>query len=143
MIISTIALPVICLIWAGMLLGVSFIATPVKFSAKSLDLPTAIDVGRVTFGLFSKIEWGMAVIVTLLCAFTMPGVTIVELSAIVVLAVAFEAIVLLPRLDVRAAKVVAGETLAPSWLHKAYVWFEITKLLGLIALAILALGRAT
>ena len=42
----------------GLLIGVSFLATPVKFRAASLDLPVALDVGRVTFELFSKVELG-------------------------------------------------------------------------------------
>ena len=47
----------VAIFWLGILLGVSFLATTVKFQAPSLDLPTALDVGRVTFALLSKVEW--------------------------------------------------------------------------------------
>src|SRR5690606_35153067 len=47
------ALAFVTLLWLGLLLGVSFLATPVKFAAPTLTLAVALDVGRVTFGLFS------------------------------------------------------------------------------------------
>ncbi|MGH6868523.1 MAG: hypothetical protein ACREDA_06585 [Methylocella sp.] len=42
----TILLPVL---WIGVLIGISFIATPIKFKARSLTLPVALDVGQTTF----------------------------------------------------------------------------------------------
>ncbi|WP_442580164.1 hypothetical protein ACSBOB_32705 [Mesorhizobium sp. ASY16-5R] len=47
--------------WLGLLLGVSFLATPVKFRALSLDRPIALDVRRVNFAVFSKVELGAAI----------------------------------------------------------------------------------
>ena len=34
-------------LWAGLLMGVSFVATPVKFLAPSLSLAVALDVDQV------------------------------------------------------------------------------------------------
>jgi len=45
------------LVWLGMLIGVSFLATPVKFVVKDLSLPVALQVGQATFGLFTNVEW--------------------------------------------------------------------------------------
>ncbi len=39
----------ILFIWAGLLLGVSFIATPAKFLAPSLPMAQALDVGDGPF----------------------------------------------------------------------------------------------
>jgi len=36
-------------VWMGIVIGVSFLATPVKFTADSLTRPVALDVGRATF----------------------------------------------------------------------------------------------
>jgi len=52
----------IALVWAGMVLGVSFVATPAKFLAPSLPLPIAIDVGRHTFRTFGRIELALMVL---------------------------------------------------------------------------------
>ena len=37
------------LIWAGIIFGVSLLATPAKFLAPDLSLTEALQVGRVTF----------------------------------------------------------------------------------------------
>jgi hypothetical protein len=47
----------IALLWCGLLLGVSFLATPAKFMAPSLSLVVALDVGRQTFAVMNKVEW--------------------------------------------------------------------------------------
>ena len=59
-------LPAIYLIWAGLILGVSFIATPVKFQAPHLTMPVALEVGKATFHLFNMIKWGVIIAVEIL-----------------------------------------------------------------------------
>lgn len=54
-------LPAIYLIWAGLIVGVSFIATPVKFQAPNLTMPVALEVGKATFHLFNVIEWSVII----------------------------------------------------------------------------------
>lgn len=43
---ATIGLVVVCLVWAGMVIGISFLEAPVKFMAPSLTRPVGLDVGR-------------------------------------------------------------------------------------------------
>lgn len=50
----------ICLLWFGVLFGVSFIATPAKFLVAELDLVTAIKIGRSTFHVYHYFELVMA-----------------------------------------------------------------------------------
>jgi hypothetical protein len=58
--IDEVLLALLALIWAGMAIGVSGVATPIKFSAPSLSLPIALDIGRATFHFFSRVECGFA-----------------------------------------------------------------------------------
>src|SRR5690606_28813635 len=58
---AVVALAVVSLVWLGALLGVSFLATPVKFLAPTLTMPVALDVGRQTFHWFNRIEIVLAV----------------------------------------------------------------------------------
>src|SRR5690606_24993326 len=51
------ALAFVAIFWLGLLCGISFLATPVKFQVASLDLPVALEVGKVTFALLAKVEW--------------------------------------------------------------------------------------
>lgn len=52
----------IAYVWLGLVLGVSFLATPIKFRAESLTLPVALDVGSTTFHAFGRLEWLLSII---------------------------------------------------------------------------------
>lgn len=54
---SLIILPIL---YAGILFGVSFFSTSIKFSAPLLTMPVALDIGRVTFHALIKLEWLLA-----------------------------------------------------------------------------------
>lgn len=49
----------VALVWAGMVLGVSFLATAAKFLVPSLPRPVALDVGRHTFQVFGWVEMAL------------------------------------------------------------------------------------
>lgn len=124
----------IALLWTGMLVGVSFVATPVKFTASGLSLPVALEVGHVTFRLFSRIEWALAaglLLASLFGARRWPAVLAGLLAALV----AVQALWLLPVLDARIAAVVAGTPLPPTSHHTIYAVAEGAKLLLLLAAA--------
>jgi hypothetical protein len=53
-------------VWSGLLIGVSFVATPAKFLAPSLQLPQALDVGRWTFHVLTLMEWTLVIMTGLL-----------------------------------------------------------------------------
>ena len=44
------------LLWAGLAIGVAFLATPAKFLAPSLSLTVALEVGRHTFRVYNGVE---------------------------------------------------------------------------------------
>lgn len=132
----TAALIAICLVWLGMLTGVSFVATPVKFAARSLELPVALDVGRATFALFSKIEWALCLAAIIVVAtgarHALSAVLVGGLTAILLV----QALWLLPALDARVAAVIAGAPSPPSRHHLLYAVFEACKTALLAALAV-------
>lgn len=153
------ALAVTSLVWIGMLFGVSFLATPVKFLAPSLSLPVALDVGRQTFAWFSRIEVLLAVAAFASAAATeararavarirgaggapAPRVSIVLLlTVLLAAAVALQVLWLLPVLDARVEVILGGGTPPPSSLHTAYVGIEAVKLGMLIGVAWIAMTR--
>ncbi|MGN6670289.1 MAG: DUF4149 domain-containing protein, partial [Candidatus Nucleicultricaceae bacterium] len=107
------------ILWAGLLLGVSFVATPVKFMAKNLSMPVAIEVGMVTFHLFNKIEWVLCISILLLTFWTRVSWWPLVCVGIVFVLLSFETFYLIPALDVRARHIIAGGMAEPSVLH----WF--------------------
>lgn len=128
-------------IWSGLLLGVSFVATPAKFLAPSLQLPQALDVGRWTFHVLTLIEWGLVVIAALLvwaCRLRVAagwGWVMIALVAIAAV-LAVETAILQPILDARVLDIMAGRSVPPSALHEVYIGLEALKLVLVLAAAI-------
>jgi hypothetical protein len=134
------ALAFIALFWLGLLCGVSFLATPVKFQAPSLDLPTALEVGHVTFALLARVEWLMVILLAgalALGSLTRPRLL---LATVVLLIVALQSLWLLPILDARIEAIVAGNPLEPTYHHILYAVTEAAKAVLLFILGALGLA---
>lgn len=127
-------------LWAGLLVGVSFIATPVKFLAPSLSLPVALDVGRQTFWALNWIEIGFAIVLLAIIVVGFRTIIAVSAAFLVAAVVLAQALWLLPLLDARVTMIMAGQTPPPSSLHSFYVVLEVIKL-ALLAGLMLTSGR--
>lgn len=136
---------VLSLLWAGLLLGVSFLATPVKFMAPSLSLPVALDVGRHTFALFTKLELLLAVILLALVwveAGSRSGALFWKLAAgALIVLVLLQIFWLRPVLDARVELIIQGTPPPASWLHNLYILYEVVKLVALLLLGSSALRK--
>ncbi|MEM6795642.1 MAG: hypothetical protein AAF725_16820 [Acidobacteriota bacterium] len=128
--------------WLGLILGVSFLATPAKFQAETLTLPVALEVGRVTFRLLDRLEWLLLVAVLVAAWRHRPslGQDRGALAAAAVLAAvtAVQSLYFLPALDARVALVMAGEPLPESSLHAVSGGLEVVQALTLLILGIRA-----
>jgi len=124
--------------WAGLIVGVSFIATPAKFLAPSIDLPTALDVGRSTFFVLKWLEAALicALIVHLI---RQPCRVALRFSCCaLILLTAVQYLALLPVLDARVELILNGETPDDSNLHHVYVVLELIRISLLICAGYLA-----
>ena len=121
--------------WAGFLIGVSFLATPVKFLAPSLTLPVALDVGRQTFHVFNRCEIALAVAMLVLVLWALRSRIPIGLAAILMLVILTQTLWMLPALDARVEAILKGGTPAPSPLHTVYIGVECAKLALLVAIA--------
>lgn len=123
-----------------MLIGVSFLATPVKFQASTLDLPTALEVGRVTFALFSKVEWGLcALLLVSILLSPRPRSLLLSGAAVLALVLLVQALWLLPVLDARIGQIMTGAAVPATGHHLFYIAADSLKLLLLAGLAVAAL----
>lgn len=129
------------LFWAGLLTGVSLLATPIKFTAPSLQLPVALEVGHVTFAALNKVEIAAALLLVLFVAGFGRSLWNLLGALLLVVLVALQTFWLLPVLDARVAIIVAGGTPPESSLHLLYVLVEAAKLAGLFGLAAYNLRR--
>lgn len=111
-----------------MTIGVSMLATPVKFMAGSLTRPVALDVGRVTFLAFNKAE--LAALIVLLIVVRISGLSR-ELwawcSALALILVA-QGAWLIPELAARTDMILAGVEPPPSHAHTIYLGLELVKI---------------
>jgi hypothetical protein len=132
---------VLTLLWAGLLIGVSFVATPAKFGAASLSLPVALDVGRTTFHLLVMIEWAaFAAYAATVLARRLPRVPTVG-GLVLGASLLAQTVWLLPLLDERVATIIAGGVPPPSGLHVIYIALEALNVLVLAGLAWTSLRR--
>jgi hypothetical protein len=103
-------------------------------------LPVALNVGRHTFAVFNKTEWllsALLLISVLAGDRTWLGTSIAGLAIVLVVA---ETVWLLPLLDQRVGRIMAGQQPRASNLHNLYIAFEVTKLVALI-LVVLMMAR--
>lgn len=129
----------VALVWLGIVMGVSFLATPIKFTASSLDLPTALEVGRVTFRLLARVEWVLALVLLATVWVTRQRLPWSALVVLVVLVA--EAMWLRPNLGLRTDAIRAGLSPPPSNLHQVFIAAELLKCVALAHVAIV-LSRA-
>ncbi|WGF86410.1 DUF4149 domain-containing protein [Marinivivus vitaminiproducens] len=124
-------------VWTGLVLGVSFFATPIKFQAASLARPVAFEVTGVTFAAFNRIEIAAA-IVLLAAALLARRPLVIALCAAAAAIVAVQAAWLLPELLQRVELVQAGQELPPSPVHALYSGAEIVKVAALVVTGLAA-----
>jgi hypothetical protein len=114
-------------LWFGLLVGVSFIATPAKFGATTLGLPVALDVGRATFGLFNGIEWGMLALLATVVIFSGPFAFASFATVLLAVILTAQTTWLLPILNDRIAEIIGGHTPVPAPYHIIYIAADLAK----------------
>lgn len=118
----------VCFLWVGITVGVSMIATPVRFTAPSITRPIALDVGRVVFAALNKAE--LAALVLLLVVVRVAGLARkwwgnCALLALIVLA---QGVWLIPELAARTDIILAGAEPPDSYAHAIYSTLELIKI---------------
>jgi hypothetical protein len=125
-------LPAAALLWAGMVLGISFLEAWVKFRAPSLSLQEGLDVGRHVFGAFNKVELAFAVVLLACTAIARPPRAILAAIGVAATIVALQSLWLLPVLDDRVEVLLAGGTPGDAPYHVLYIGLEMAKLTALL-----------
>ncbi|HEY8661263.1 MAG TPA: hypothetical protein VIL78_19675 [Hanamia sp.] len=120
------------LLWAGMILGISFLESWVKFRAPTLTKAIGLDVGRTVFNSFHKVQCILLMVIILNAIFiklTLINWLIVGMLIIICI---LQLTWLFPTLNRRVNTILAGGKPQNSHIHKAYGIFEIAKFLILV-----------
>lgn len=131
----------LCFIWAGMILGISFLEAPVKFTAPSLTLAVGLDVGRHVFQAFNKIEIVFGTLLLILMVKSKFTFIVNSLFAVVLFLLILECFWLLPVLDERALLLIAGKIPERESPHVWYILFDAVKVVSLIAIGLVIMKK--
>ncbi|WP_183906872.1 hypothetical protein [Rufibacter immobilis] len=116
------------LLWAGMVIGISFLEAPVKFTAPQVTLAIGLGIGRLVFGFLNKFELVFCSLVLIGLFYNRASFNILLPALLLALVMVLQTLWLLPALDVRALQIIAGQVPPPSNLHHIYVGMEVFKL---------------
>lgn len=126
----------VALLWTGMLLGISFLESWVKFRAPSLTKPVGLDVGRTVFRAFNIVQ--MVFLILIICmslAFPISTVDWVILCGIS-LTLGMQVLWLFPSLTKRVDIILAGNQPTPSSIHALFGGTELIKLTLLLIFSV-------
>ncbi|WP_426183654.1 hypothetical protein [Microbacterium sp. TWP3-1-2b2] len=120
-------------VWIGIIIGLSFIETPLKFQAPGITTPLGLGIGRLIFIALSVAGWMILVILTLIAQArpreSKSGWMLIGAMWIIM---AIESFALRPALAARSDVIIAGGDPGESWLHYGYI---VAELLLLVTLA--------
>ena len=133
----------ISLVWLGMILGISFLEAPVKFTAPSVTLEIGLDIGRQVFGVFNKVECAIALAMAILIVIVRQKGWLLILPGVVSSSLALQTFWLLPVLNDRVELILHGQTPEPSPLHTLYIGLEISKAIALAVYGFMAFRERT
>ena len=98
----------VCFLWVGLTVGVSMIATPVRFTAASITRPVALDVGRVVFAALNKVEFVALVLLLVIVRLSGSARRLWAYCAVLAVIVLLQGAWLIPELAARTAVILAG-----------------------------------
>lgn len=125
--------------WIGLILGLSFIETPLKFLAPGITVPLGLGIGRLVFWALAIAGWVLLLVLSAL-TFARPhstraGSVVLGLVWAVLLA---QTVLIRPALSVRSDIVIAGGDPGASILHYVYIAADVALLGLLVAFVVLA-----
>ncbi len=129
--------PILITLWAGIIIGVSLIATPVKFQAPSLSMHTGLEIGRYTFRLLGRVELCLLIATIATAGIAQLRWSTIVLIALVVVGILLQRCWLLPLLDNKVGQILAGGAPSFSIQHGIYGALEAAKAVLLIAGAVM------
>lgn len=121
-------------VWAGAVIGHSFIATPAKFKVEGLGQPQALAIGRATFSMFFFAEIFFLAMITATMVVANVGAYVWFVYALVVISLFLQRYYLRPILFNRVDHALENRPLPSSFHHKFYAFLEMFKFITLIGL---------
>lgn len=132
-----IIISVLALLWSGMIVGISFFESWIKFRTPSLKREVGLDVGRTVFGAFQFAQIILLIILLIagFISYFLPRYW--PFLLIVTVIVLIQQFFLFPRLKRRVDLIMAGQKQLSTRDHAIYGLLEVLKLMALMSLGIM------
>lgn len=126
-------------VMAGMFMTISFLETPMKFQVEGITLSTALGLGKLMFGLSTKIQGLFLALILIFMYISRKNYTKTDCMVLTVLIfiLLLEQFWMLPVLDARVDRISSGLSLPATPLHDYFIYAETTKALTLVLAIIL------
>lgn len=135
-------------IWLGLIIGISFLEAPLKFTAPGITIPLGLGIGRRVFLAMNIVE-GILGVFLLVALFTLwrnhryqelPNFKKMRFWGLVALALLLvKTVVIRPLLAVHTDRVLEGMFEGGSTTHYYYIGGEILLVVALVALMVVAM----
>ncbi|MBB4808272.1 membrane-associated HD superfamily phosphohydrolase [Chryseobacterium defluvii] len=124
---------------AGMFITISFLETPMKFQVQGMTLPIALKLGKLMFGISTRIQAVLLILILICMLLRKKSYTKLDFVLIIVffLILIVENFWMLPVLNVRVDLLSNGKPIPPSELHNYFIYAESAKAVILILSIIL------
>ncbi|MDX6182442.1 hypothetical protein SGQ44_07750 [Flavobacterium sp. Fl-77] len=137
--IRKIAITAISFTWCGLIIGISFIESWLKFRAPNVTLSIGLGIGKLVFGVLNKIEILLLFTIIIISFNIMSQILKINklLFLIVIIALVLQTFWILPILDFRAKSIIEGLKPIPSFFHLYFILLELIKLVALFTFGLL------
>ena len=131
-------------VWLGLIIGLSFIEAPIKFTAPGITIPLGLGIGRLVFNALAIAGFTLLAMLTVV-AIIAPKISraawLILAGLWVVLLV--QSLVVRPALSARSDVIIAGGDPGPSVLHYAYIAADVLIVALLVAWLVMASRKIT
>ncbi|MGH3654165.1 hypothetical protein [Glutamicibacter sp.] len=128
-------------LWLGLIIGISFIEAPLKFTAPGITIPLGLGIGRRVFFAMNMVEILFFIALVAGTAKRGTGKAWGWGVGVVGLLLLIKTVAIRPGLSARTEAVLAGVSDGGSLWHYAYIGVEFCLTLALIALLLMATRR--
>jgi hypothetical protein len=120
---------IVVFIWIGFVCSISFMEAWLKFRPENVTLPIGLSIGRLIFGALNKVEWVLAIIVTIHIFLRKDKMQFFNLIFFIipVILLIIQTFVILPALNERVDIILSGQEPLPSLIHFYYLTMEVIK----------------
>ncbi len=115
----------ILIFWAGFFSAISFFESWLKFRAEGITIPIGLRVGKKIFNSLNRVEIFFLMVIIILNFLSNNFLRWQLITAVLILLT--QSFFLLPLLNQRADRIIAGEDLSSTWHHKAYILLDVVK----------------